>query len=346
MSFSIAQTAAVARASAAPSARPTARRAANVAPMRAARVNVVAAVDLNGARRSARAPPIPLDVAFASNVAASDRRSTLSRATVSLVRQIPPGRHLGPPQYSQDRLDASPVPATRELTPTISSPLIPPISPQPSPSRTPRRSSWTPTPSPIPSVWSVALQELLVTQHFVRFSTKYTYSKLSSLGFVSVFDQLFEGFPSDEDKDAIFESFVKALEEDPETVRADAAELAAFAESADGVDAIVANPVFATLKSANDDAKFAYSRYDAVGLFRMLELAGAADPTALETMANASGLQLKKVNGDLALYKSLLSKLAAAKELQAEIFEREKRKTAEREAKKAEAAAKKAAEEA
>ena len=186
-----------------------------------------------------------------------------------------------------------------------------------------------------------------MTQHFVRFSTKYTYSKLSSLGFVSVFDQLFEGFPSDEDKDAIFESFVKALEEDPETVRADAAELAAFAESADGVGRHRRQPrVCDSLKSANDDAKFAYSRYDAVGLFRMLELAGAADPTALETMANASGLQLKKVNGDLALYKSLLSKLAAAKELQAEIFEREKRKTAEREAKKAEAAAKKAAEEA
>ena len=47
-------------------------------------------------------------------------------------------------------------------------------------------------PYPIPSVWSVAVQELLVTQHFVRYSTKYSYSKISSLGFVSVFDQLFE----------------------------------------------------------------------------------------------------------------------------------------------------------
>ena len=236
--------------------------------------------------------------------------------------------------------------ATRELTPTISSPLIPPDLPAAVTVADTKKKFVDAYPFPIPSVWSVAIQELLVTQHFVRFSSKYTYSKLSSLGFVSVFDQLFEGFPSDEDKDAIFESFVKALEEDPEKVRADASELAAFAESAGGVDAIVANPVFAAIKSANDDKKFAYSRYDAVGLFRMLELAGAADPAALETMANASGLQLKKVNGDLALYKGLLSKLAAAKELQAEIFEREKRKTAEREAKKAEAAAKKAAEEA
>jgi len=197
-------------------------------------------------------------------------------------------------------------------------------------------------PYPIPSVWSVAVQELLVTQHFVRYSTKYSYSKISSLGFVSVFDQLFEGFPSDEEKEKIFECFVKALEEDPAQIRKDAAELASFAESAGSADALVANPVFAATKSLVDAKKFAYSRYDAVGLFRMLELAGAAEPSALETLSAAAGIDLKKVNGDLGLYKGLLSKLAAAKELQKEIFEREKRKDAERAAKKAEAAAEKA----
>ncbi len=40
------------------------------------------------------------------------------------------------------------------------------------------------------------------------------------------------------------------------------------------------------------------------------------------------------VSGDLAMYKGLLSKLAAAKELQEEFLERERRKTAERLAKK------------
>lgn len=173
----------------------------------------------------------------------------------------------------------------------------------------------------------------------MRYSTKYSYSKVSSLGFVSVFDQLFEGFPDDAEKDKIFECFVKALEEDPAQVRADAAELAAFAEGASGADALAANPVFAEMKALGEKKKFAYSRYDAVGVFRMLELAGAADPAALESLVGAAGLQLKKVNGDLGMYKGLLSKLAAAKELQAEIFEREKRKTAEREAKKAEKAA-------
>ena len=194
-------------------------------------------------------------------------------------------------------------------------------------------------PFPIPSIWSVALQELLVGQHFVRYSKKYAYSKLTALGFVSVYDQLFEGFPSEEEKAKIFECFVEALNEDPKKMRADAAELASFAESAGGVDALVANPVFAYTKALADDDKFAYSRFDAIGLFRMLELTSATDPAALEKLAEASGLQLKKVNGDLGMYKNLLSKLAAAKELQEEIMEREKRKTAERLAKKEEQAA-------
>ena len=72
---------------------------------------------------------------------------------------------------------------------------------------------------------------------------------------------------------------------------------------------------------------------------------GATEPAALEKIADAAGLTLKKVNGDLGMYKGLLSKLAAAKELQKEIFAREKRKTAERLAEKEKAAAKKAADE-
>jgi hypothetical protein len=50
------------------------------------------------------------------------------------------------------------------------------------------------------------------------------------------------------------------------------------------------------------------------------------------------------VNGDLGLYKALLSKLAASKELMKEILEREQRKQKERDAAKAAKAAAKAAE--
>ena len=50
------------------------------------------------------------------------------------------------------------------------------------------------------------------------------------------------------------------------------------------------------------------------------------------------GVRQESVNKDLLLYKSILSKMAAAKEMMAEVYEREKRKTAEREAEKVSAA--------
>ena len=158
MSFAIAQTAAVARASAAPSARPTARRAANVAPMRAARVNVVAAVDLNGARRSRARLRFPSTSRLRrTSPRWIDDPPSRARPSRPSVRSHPDATSDGPHIRKIARRDATPrsrrdgPPATRELTPSVPSPATPPpIFPQPSPSRTPRRSSWTPTPSPSP----------------------------------------------------------------------------------------------------------------------------------------------------------------------------------------------------
>ena len=194
-------------------------------------------------------------------------------------------------------------------------------------------------PYPIPSVWSTVTQELLVQGHFAKYNAKSEYSELASLGFVSVFDQLYEGFPSETEKVKIFNAFLGALGEDAAKTRADAEALGAFAASAGGVDGLSANPIFATMAAKSAENKLMYTKYIAIGIFRMLELAKATDPKALEALAQAGGLSLKKVNGDLAMYKGLLSKLASAKELQAEFLEREKRKTAERMAKKAEAQA-------
>lgn len=47
------------------------------------------------------------------------------------------------------------------------------------------------------------------------------------------------------------------------------------------------------------------------------------------------GVKPESVNKDLLLYKSILSKMTAAKELMAEFLEREKRKQGERDAEKA-----------
>lgn len=72
-----------------------------------------------------------------------------------------------------------------------------------------------------------------------------------------------------------------------------------------------------------------------MGCSRLLELTGAKDPKALEALVTALNVPASAVNRDLLTYKTILSKLAAAKELMREVFEREKRKTQEREAEKA-----------
>jgi len=72
---------------------------------------------------------------------------------------------------------------------------------------------------PIPSIYNNVLIELLVQQHLMRYKRTYRYDPVFALGFVTVYDQLMEGYPSDEDRNAIFEAYIKALNEDPEHYR-------------------------------------------------------------------------------------------------------------------------------
>ena len=55
----------------------------------------------------------------------------------------------------------------------------------------------------------------------MRYKRSYRYDPVFALGFVTVYDQLMEGYPSDEDRDAIFQAYVKALKEDPEQYRSE-----------------------------------------------------------------------------------------------------------------------------
>lgn len=72
---------------------------------------------------------------------------------------------------------------------------------------------------PIPSIYSNVIQELLVQQHLMRYNTTYKYDPVFALGFVTVYDQLMDGYPNDADRDAIFKAYISALNEDPELYR-------------------------------------------------------------------------------------------------------------------------------
>ncbi|KAH0984442.1 hypothetical protein GBA52_011619 [Prunus armeniaca] len=191
---------------------------------------------------------------------------------------------------------------------------------------------------PIPSVYNTVLQELIVQQHLIKYKKSYQYDPVFALGFVTVFDQLMDGYPSDEDREAIFQAYIKALNEDPEQYRIDAQKLEEWAR-AQTPSSLVEFPsregeIEGTLKDIAERAaskgSFSYSRFFAVGLFRLLELANATEPTILEKLCAALNIDKRSVDRDLDVYRNLLSKLVQAKELLKEYVAREKKKREER----------------
>ncbi|GFQ07208.1 protein thylakoid formation 1 chloroplastic [Phtheirospermum japonicum] len=191
---------------------------------------------------------------------------------------------------------------------------------------------------PIPSIYNTVLQELIVLQHLMRYKKSYRYDPVFALGFVTVYDQLMDGYPSDEDRDAIFKAYIEALNEDPVQYRADAQKLEewARAQSPNSLvdftsrDGEIENILKDISERAGSEGKFSYSRFFAVGLFRLLELANASDPTILDKLCAALNVNKKSVDRDLDVYRNLLSKLVQAKELLKEYVAREKKKIEER----------------
>ncbi|XP_041005309.1 protein THYLAKOID FORMATION1, chloroplastic-like [Juglans microcarpa x Juglans regia] len=191
---------------------------------------------------------------------------------------------------------------------------------------------------PIPTVYNNVLQELIVQQHLMRYKRTYQYDPVFALGFVTVYDQLMEGYPSDEDRDAIFKAYVRALKEDPDQYRVDAQKLEDWARAQTATSLVEfasrEGEVEGILKDIAERAggkdSFSYSRFFAVGLFRLLELSNATEPTILEKLCEALNVNKRSVDRDLDVYRNLLSKLVQAKELLKEYMDREKKKREER----------------
>lgn len=204
-------------------------------------------------------------------------------------------------------------------------------------------------PRPLPGLYSTVIQELLVQQHLFRWNASYQYTEVAALGLVSVFDQILEGLPEAE-RAQVFDAFVASLQEDPARYRADAARLEEWAKGAGGPEAVAPDAGGAdgqqALQRAADavaSGKFLYTKFFAVGLFRLLELAGGKDPKALAGLVTSLGVPAERVNADLLTYKGVLSKMQAAKDMMVEFVAREKKKSAERAAEKAAKAEKAAA---
>ncbi|RWR93592.1 protein THYLAKOID FORMATION1, chloroplastic [Cinnamomum micranthum f. kanehirae] len=191
---------------------------------------------------------------------------------------------------------------------------------------------------PVPSIYNSVLQELIVQQHLMRYKKTYQYDAVFALGFVTVYDQLMEGYPSNDDREAIFKAYIQALQEDPAQYRIDAQKLEEWARSQNASTLIdfssrqgeVEDILKDISERAGGKGNFSYSRFIAIGLFRLLELANATEPTVLEKLCAALNINKRSVDRDLDVYRNLLSKLVQAKELLKEYVDREKKKREER----------------
>jgi len=202
---------------------------------------------------------------------------------------------------------------------------------------------------PVASIYNTVIQELLVQQHFVRYSINYEYNEVFALGVVSMFEQVLESLPSEE-RSEIFNAYVRSIGEDPDAYRQDSAALESAAGKMSTTEELKPNAegsdvqqVLAKVAAKVATGKFSYSKFFAIGLFRLLEIKGATEPSALEALVKGVGVKQEAVSRDLTLYKGILSKLSVAKELMKDFLEREKKKQAEREEEKAARAAKEAA---
>lgn len=100
---------------------------------------------------------------------------------------------------------------------------------------------------------------------------------------MSAFDQILEGFDSPAKKD-IFTAYVKSLDENPDKYRSDASKMETACQELNGnLDDLISddsksgNLLKSSLISIAENAKngdFYYTKFFAIGLFRVLELTG------------------------------------------------------------------------
>lgn len=186
---------------------------------------------------------------------------------------------------------------------------------------------------PIPAIYGNIINELIVQQHIWRYNTAYQYDEVFALGVVSIFEQLMDGYDTTE-REKIFAAYITALGENPEQYKRDAAAMEAAAAQLSGAGAASLMPgsdgvlgaTTAKIASRIKEGKFFYTRFFAIGLFRLLELVGTKDPEALKSLVSAIGTRQDLVTKDLTLYKSILNRLQGAKELMKDFLERERRK--------------------
>ncbi|KAI7735142.1 hypothetical protein M8C21_002594, partial [Ambrosia artemisiifolia] len=160
----------------------------------------------------------------------------------------------------------------------------------------------------------------IVQQHLMKYKKTYRYDAVFALGFVTVYDHLMDGYPSDEDREAIFQAYVKALNEDPQLTGM----MHRNRRHGRVCKTLILWLIWLIFRQKQEKLRTCWmdiAQRAGVDLFRLLELSNATEPTILKKLCASLNINKKSVDRDLDVYRNLLSKLVQAKELLKEYVE-------------------------
>ncbi len=202
---------------------------------------------------------------------------------------------------------------------------------------------------PINSIYRRVVEELLVEMHLLSVNSVFAYDPIFALGVINSYDRFMESYRPEADRVSILNAVCSALKQDVTTYRRDAEAMLAAVEGVSEDDLIawlsgtregapeVMQRAISALAGRGDD--FKYSRLFGIGLFTVLEKAGAKllkqksdEPSEqLQAIANHLHLPTDKLKKDLETYASNLEKMAQAKVVMEEAIQAERKKRAQRE---------------
>ncbi len=188
----------------------------------------------------------------------------------------------------------------------------------------------------------------MVEMHLLAVNADFRYDPFYALGVFTSFHRFMQAYRPEPDIASIFDGLCKALQDDPQRYRQDAARLESLANRSSAQEIMgwleqsesIAefNDLQEQARAVANNPDFKYSRLFAIGLFTLLELADAdlvKDETrrteALKRICTALNLSEDKLQKDLELYRSNLEKMAQARIVMEDVLKAERKKREERE---------------
>ncbi|CAN8064791.1 unnamed protein product [Agarophyton chilense] len=212
---------------------------------------------------------------------------------------------------------------------------------------------------PIPIVYRSVINEMLTTTHLAVVCAMWRFDAVFAFGFDSIFSSFLRFYPDEAERETLYRASASALKLDIDFIKSSAASVSDWLDGKTEDDVFAAlnaappsptteavGPVIEALAYIRDSADFDwyYSRLFGIGLIQVMNAVGVElSAASAERWADKIGLVQSKFTSEMGAYLSNMERLKQAEQIFAEATAREAKKTAERLAAKAEAAAKEAA---